>query len=40
MKMFRLYAYATEIIFRGSTRDDYVPSRIRQALYAAPGSKK
>jgi hypothetical protein len=40
MKIFRLIAYVTEIIFRGSTRDDYVPNRIRQALYADPGSKK
>lgn len=33
MKLVRLYAYCSEIIFRDSAHDDYVPQRIRRALY-------
>ena len=33
MKMVRLYAFVTEMLFHASHRDDFVPARIRQALY-------
>jgi len=33
MKLVRLYAYCSEIILRESINDDYVPKRIRSALY-------
>lgn len=33
MKLVRLYAYCSEIILRNSIHDDYVPKRIRSALY-------
>ena len=33
MKMVRLYAFATEMLFAASHRDDFVPARVRQALY-------
>lgn len=40
MKGFRLCAYVMEIIFRSSARDDYVPQRVRHALYQAHGVTK
>ena len=40
MKIVRLCAFVSEIILCCSSRDDYVPLRIRQALYQAPGKPR
>ena len=37
MKAVRFVAFAREVLFRDSRRDDYVPPRIRRALYGTEG---
>jgi cellulose synthase/poly-beta-1,6-N-acetylglucosamine synthase-like glycosyltransferase len=37
MKMVRFIAFAREVLFRDSRRDEYVPPRIRRALYGSEG---
>jgi len=37
MKLVRFVAFAREVLFRDSRRDDYVPPRIRRALYGKDG---
>lgn len=37
MKMVRFIAFVREVLFRDSRRDDYVPPRIRRALYGSEG---
>ena len=37
MKVVRLYAFSTELFFAHSQRDDFVPRRVRRALYDRDG---
>jgi cellulose synthase/poly-beta-1,6-N-acetylglucosamine synthase-like glycosyltransferase len=37
MKALRFVAFAREVLFRDSRRDDYVPPRVRRALYGKDG---
>ena len=39
MKCVRFFSFMREILFRDSQRDDYVPPRIRHALYDGKGKK-
>jgi hypothetical protein len=34
MKCARFFSYSSEILFATSRRDDYVPPRVRRALFA------